>query len=415
MFHISNLNSATSPVNEVKVKVLKDSPMRDTRIVIRSVPHKSTLIHSLMGTANPLLNDAPLIDSMKFNDAQTAHWLSHTPPQVSTKVEKLVMLKKIALDQEKAGVHFEGRRSVAKAEVDLMCETLTQTSQSAQRQHLFSFVINSAKALANDFYYYLEGNPSIEETFDELSKPAGQSNFIIKKSKSLIKKETTGEPIINLGVGLIDSSHGSKEIQNGIKAYLKKNFDSGRGDIFLAEAVLVFESENGEEKIIRPSLELHHTQICLGVPIQSCRILSEPEKEITMLISAITERRKLVNRVFEFFMNAIPPSKAYEARQKLKNRNKEVRTADTSFKCKLLTEYQDYCDPQKQTRFRHRIESLKEALKKQNAAEAATQDARNKIYLEQISNAIKELKPSAKIYYSLGKECTMPKSLMGVK
>jgi hypothetical protein len=215
---------------------------------------------------------------MAFNDAQTAYWTAHTPPTKSSRVEKLSMLKKIAQDQENTGLHFEGRRSAA--EVDLMTQHLTQTSQATQRQNLFSSVFNSGKALANDFYYYLEGNPSIEEIFDEFSKPAEQSNFKVRKSNSLIKKEKAGDPISNLGVGLIDSGHGSIEIQNGITAFLKKNFDSGRGDIFLAEAVLVFETENGVEKIIRPSLEMHHSLICLGVPIQSCRILSEPEKEI---------------------------------------------------------------------------------------------------------------------------------------
>jgi len=68
---------------------------------------------------------------MKFNDAQTAFWKTHTRPEVSSKVQKLEMLRTIAHDQEKAGLHFEGRRSYAEAEVNLFEEKLTQSSQAA--------------------------------------------------------------------------------------------------------------------------------------------------------------------------------------------------------------------------------------------------------------------------------------------
>lgn len=400
---LSPLTPPATPKAEAKKSSICIQPtFNETRIAFKSVRHQINPLISASDAANLQLKTPCLPNTLEFKDAQSAYWESHTRPKVSIKAQRLDMLRTIAHDQENAGMHFEGRRSAA--EVDLMTHHLTQTSQAAQRQNIFRSIINSAKALANDFYYYLEGNPSIDDTFNEFSKTAEQSNFKVRKSKSLVTKETAGEPISNLGIGLIDSSHGSIEVQNGIKAFLNKNLDSGRGDIFLAEAVLVFEIENGEERIIRPSLNLHHTHICLGVSIQSCRILNEPEKEIEFLIAATEERRNLVNQIFEFFMNALPPNKAYEARQKLKNRNKEIHTVDTSFKLKLIYEYQDYCDPEKQIRFQRRIELLKEALKKQNSAETATLAARNAIYLSQISNALKDLKPGAKLFYSLGEQ-----------
>ena len=398
--HSPTTPPATPKAEAKKSSICIEPALNETRVAFKSLRPQTNPLISSSDAANLDLKMPLLPNTIKFKDAQTEYWTAHTPLTKSSKVEKLSMLKKIAQDQENTGLHFEGRRSAA--EVDLMTQHLTESSQAAQRQNLFSSFFNSGKALANDFYYYLEGNPSIDEIFDEFSKPAEQSNFKVRKSNSLIKKQKAGDPISNLGVGLIDSSHGSIEIQNGLTAFLKKNFDSGRGDIFLAEAVLVFETENGVEKVIRPSLEMHHSLICLGVPIQSCRILSEPEKEIEIVTTVIAERRKLVNQVFEFFMNAIPPSKAYDARQKLKNRSKVIRTVDTSFKLKLINEYQDFCNPDMQKRFERRIEFLEKVFKKQSAAEAVTQAARNQIYFSQISNAMKELKPGAKLYYSMG-------------
>lgn len=376
--------------------------MSETRLVIRSVSPQPHPLAPRMKAKNLALEDAPLPGTVKFNDVQTAHWTAQSPPRLSLQIKKLGMLNRIAHDQEKAGLHFEGRRSAAEAEIDLMNEHLAQTSQAAQAHNPFSFIIHSAKALARDFYFYLDGNPSVSDTFDKFSTPIDDSSFIVRKSNSLIKKEAAAEAISGFGVGLIDSSHTSVVVQNGIKAFLNAHFNAGRGDIFLAEAVLVADSQNGEERFIKPNLELHHSILCFGVPIQSCRILKEAEKEVDVLIAAVKERRDLVNRVFEFFMNAIPPSKAFEARQKLRKRNQEIRTVDTSFKLGLLAEYQDYCDPDKQTRLQRRVDSLKDAYKKQKEAEAATQNARDKAYFNQISHALQELKPGARLYYTLG-------------
>jgi hypothetical protein len=72
---------------------------------------------------------------MKFNEEQKAYWETHTRPEVSKKMQKLDMLRTIAHDQEKAGLHFEGRRSFAEAEFNLLQEHLIQTSQAARAQN----------------------------------------------------------------------------------------------------------------------------------------------------------------------------------------------------------------------------------------------------------------------------------------
>lgn len=141
------------------------------------------------------------------------------------------------------------------------------------------------------------------------------------------------------------------------------------------------------------------------MPWHSYAVLSffyEPENEIAELIAAVEERRELVNRVFEFFMNAIPPSKALEARQKLKERNKKNNSWDTGYKLELLATYQDHCDPNKVNRLSQRVNFLKEAYKKQKLAEKASDSARDKTYFHQVSETLKEIKPGAKLYYTLG-------------
>jgi len=96
-------------------------------------------------------------------------------------------------------------------------------------------------------------------------------------------------------------------------------------------------------------------------------------------------------------MNAIPPSKAKEARHELEQRNKEIHEANTSFKLKLLDNYKDYCDPSKKIRLQKRIDELRVTYKKQNIAEDETQDAHNKAYSNQIIQTLKELQPGAKL------------------
>jgi hypothetical protein len=287
----------------------------------------------------------PMPGQMAFNDAQTAYCNEHTPPRVSTKINKLVGLKKIAYAQEKAGVCFEGRRSSAEAEVELLQELLVQSSQSARIQNPFTFVADSIKYLKDGISYYFQSTPSINNLVYEFSQSIGSTKFNVRKSTSLCEIEADGKIISTFGIVLVDSDHTSVGVQNGIKLFLEKYFKPGRGDIFLTEAVFVNVVTDGEEKIVLPSVEEHHKIFCMGVPLQSCQFFREPEKEIALVIPVMFERRGLINKMFEFLMSAIPPSKALEARRQLKKRNSEITTADTEFKLKLMTEYEDFCDP----------------------------------------------------------------------
>ena len=123
---------------------------------------------------------------MKFNEEQKAFWKTHTRPEVSSKVQKLVMLRTIAHDQEKAGLHFDGRRSFAQAEVDLLQEQLIQTSQAARVQNPLKVIGEAAKNLAQSLGNYFEGMPSIEEAvrLDQLAElNANQEKAIEASSK----------------------------------------------------------------------------------------------------------------------------------------------------------------------------------------------------------------------------------------
>jgi hypothetical protein len=362
-------------------------------------PHKPTI-----SAIDSHLREAITPGTMEFNDAQKAHWALHTPPRVSPKFKKLAMLRQVAYDQEIAGVRFNGRRSFAEVEAELVREQWVQASQAARIQNPLEFIGDSFGDLLRGLSYYFESTPSISTVVDQLSAPIGDTPFYVWKSKSLEQREIAGDDIPRLGIGLIDSGHTSEKVQNEIKIFLEKYFNPERGDIFLTEAVSVIEVENGKEKFITPSIEKHHTLLCRGISMQYCRFISEPENETAQLIAALEERRDLVNRVFEFFMNAIPPSKALEARQKLKERNKKNSAWDTGYKLELLATYQDHCDPNKANRLNQRVNLLKDAYKKQKLAEKVTNSARDKTYFRQICETLKELKPGAKLYYLLGKE-----------
>ena len=75
---------------------------------MRSISPQPTPHLSPTNSADLHLSDAPLLGTMKFNEEQKAFWKTHTRPEVSSKVQKLVMLRTIAHDQEKAeGVNKE--------------------------------------------------------------------------------------------------------------------------------------------------------------------------------------------------------------------------------------------------------------------------------------------------------------------
>ena len=164
MFPVSNHTSCETSTNTVKTSNPSAAKLvSDTRIVMRSISPQPTPHLSPTNSADLHLSDAPLLGTMKFNEEQKAFWKTHTRPEVSSKVQKLVMLRTIAHDQEKAGLHFDGRRSFAQAEVDLLQEQLIQTSQAARVQNPLKVIGEAAKNLAQSLGNYFEGMPSIEE------------------------------------------------------------------------------------------------------------------------------------------------------------------------------------------------------------------------------------------------------------
>jgi hypothetical protein len=396
-FHQNFTNGVdTSSISEVSAPVIDRIELKP--VTTKSPPHLRT-----KWPTDQIFLNLPKPGSMEFSDAQKAHWEKHTQPKVSKKINKLTLLRNIAHDQEKAGLHFTGRRSLAEAEANLIKEQLVQTSQATRAQNFLSLIGNSIKDLAYGIDYFFQPTSSIMQLNSELSRTIGDKKFIVRKSEALSKREAAGEGVTAFGIGIVDHNHGSIEVQSGISIFLAEHFRPERGDIFLAEAVAVFEEDNGKDKIGRPSIEKHHTYFCRGIPIQFCRFLREPEKETADLLAVIAERRDLVNRVFEFLMNAIPPAKASEAREKLNTRNNAVATADTDFKVGLIIDYQDYCDLAKIKRLERRVDPITAALQKEKAAQMVALSSRDAAYFDQITDALKELKPGARLYYTMGK------------
>ena len=364
-------------------------------------PQSAPFLHTKKTTDQHFLN-FPKPGSMAFNDAQKAHWEKHTPPKVSKKIQKLAMLRDIARDQEKAGLHFEGRRSFAEAEADLAKEQITLSSQASRAQNPLSFIGNAIKSFADGFNYYFQSDSSIPEITADLERPIGKGQFTVRKSEALSRREAAGEGITSFGVGIIDSNHGSFEVQKGINTFLANHFKPERGDIFLTEVGFVLEKEHGKENMVMPSFDRHHELFCRGISAQFCRFLRDPEKEMAELVVVRAERRDLLNKIFEFLMNAIPPAKATEARQKLNKRNSEFHAADTHFKVNLIFDYLDYCDPDKKERLERRLDAHADAVKKEDAALYAAAMSRELTYFNQITEALSHLKPGARLYYLLG-------------
>ena len=403
MFPISNDSSRITSTNTVKTSITCVVVLAcDTRKEVRSVRPKLTTLATPIVAEDLQVNRGALLGTMKFNDAQTAYCKQHTRPEVSKKMQKLVMLRTIAHDQEKAGLHFEGRRSFAEAEVNLLEEKLTQASQAARTQNPLSYFRNTIKGWVSGFSYYFEAEPTIENLFTQFSSPIGDSTYKVRKSAALLASEAAGETISNIGVGLIDSHHDYISVQKGIEAFLEKHFNSARGDIFLAEAVFLFEEIDGKERVVIPSLEKHHALFCLGIPLQSCKFLKEPEKEVGELSVALSYRRNLVNQIFDYLMNAIPQSKALEARQKLAKHNQEIFTIDTEIKVRLVIDYKSYCRSAKIEKFASMVKTSTAATNKEKEAHAATNAARDQAYLSQIKQAMDDLTPGAKLYYLQG-------------
>lgn len=275
MLALPSTNAQATSSNPIKVQTITLDPTSNTSKVTNSIAcPQITPYKSAISATDSHLKESITPSTMAFNDAQKAHWTLHTPPRVSAKVKKLAMLRKIAYDQESAGVRFNGRRSFAEVEAELVREQWVQASQAARIQNPLELIGDSLGDLIGGLSYYFKSTPSVSTVVDQLSVPIGNTQYAVRKSKSLEKREIAGEEVQRLGIGLIDSSHTSETVQNGIKFFLEKHFNPERGDIFLTEAVSVIEVENGKEKFITPSIEKHHTLLCRGIPMQYCRFFT---------------------------------------------------------------------------------------------------------------------------------------------
>jgi hypothetical protein len=67
-----------------------------------------------------------------------------------------------------------------------------------------------------------------------------------------------------------------------------------------------------------------------------------------------------------------------------------------------MFEYQNYCEPKKLKKLIYLGKTLEVETKKEIAAHAATNAARDEAYLRQITQAMADLKPGAKLYYLQG-------------
>ena len=194
MFPISSHTPCETSTNTIETSNSSVAKLVvDTRIVMRSVSSQPTPYLSPTNGAGLHQSDMPLPGTMKFNAAQAAFFNRHTRPKVSTKVQKLVTLSSIAYDQEKAGLHFEGRRSFAEAEVNLLEEKLTQSSQAARTQNPLSYFGNTIKEWVNSVSYYFVAEPTIENLYSQFSSPIGDSTYKVRKSTALEKTAFAGE------------------------------------------------------------------------------------------------------------------------------------------------------------------------------------------------------------------------------
>ena len=101
-------------------------------------------------------------------------------------------------------------------------------------------------------------------------------------------------------------------------------------------------------------------------------------------------------------MSAIPPEKAREARERLQKRNSQITTADTEFRVKLMIEYQDFCDPAKQARLSRRVDPLGVAVENEKKAQLEVGAVRDAMYFQQFTQALNQLKPGARLFYTMG-------------
>ncbi len=403
MFPLSNHTSCETSTSAVKTaNPSAATVVRDTRILMRSVSPQQTSHLSATNSADLHLSKAPLLGTMKFNEEQKAYWKTHTRPEVSKKMQTLDMLRTIAHDQEKAGLHFEGRRSFAEAEFNLLQEHLIQTSQAARAQNPLKVIGESAKNLAQGLGNFFEGAPSFEDIFKEYSKPIENTKYKVTKSTALEDRLGASESISNFAIGLVDSKHDSHTVKSGLEAFIARHFKPERGDILLTEAVFVIGEISGKEIYARPMIEIHHQHFCMGVPLKSCRFLPEPEKEIQALGVAQSKKGSLVIKMFEFLMNAIPAPIAFEARKSIDQYNSKTKFLDTQYKIEIMLKYHHHCEPSKQKRWVHRLKQLEELNANEIKEKKSSLEKRDKTYFHKIYTSVQEMKPGARLFYCMG-------------
>ena len=119
MLALTSTHPQVTPNKPIKTPVIKDPTSNVSKVTNSSTHPQITPYKSAVSATDSHLKESITPSTMAFNDAQKAHWTLHTPPRVSPKIKKLAMLRKIAYDQEIAGVRFNGRRSFAEVEAEL--------------------------------------------------------------------------------------------------------------------------------------------------------------------------------------------------------------------------------------------------------------------------------------------------------
>lgn len=208
--------------------------------------------------------------------------------------------------------------------------------------------------------------------------------------------------MLNFAIGLVDSKHDNISVRSGLKAFIARHFKPERGDILLTEAVFFLDTTTGKEILTLPKLEKNHHTFCMGVPLQSCRFLPEPEKEIHAMGQAIAEKRSLVNKMFEFLMNSIPAPLAFEARKSIALYNNQNTYPDTEYKIEIMLKYQNHCDPSKEKRWSRRLDQLAELNANEIKAMESSREKRDKTYFHKIYTSVQEMKPGARLFYLMG-------------
>ena len=108
--------------------------------------------------------------------------------------------------------------------MELLQELLIHSSQAGRIQNLLGFLADAVKNLKDKILYYIQSSPDIVNLVAHFSVSIGTAKFNVRKSTTLSVREAAGETISTFGVGLVDSGHYLIDVQNGIKAFLERNF-----------------------------------------------------------------------------------------------------------------------------------------------------------------------------------------------